>query len=174
MSVRVMSWVWDHSRSEGTDRLVLLAIADAADHDETNTWPSIATLAAKCRLSERSAKWCVRSLVEAGELQPVADMLGCPVSHWTDADWWDDTGWFMDRRKAKAERRRAQRLRHAVFARDGHACRVCGSPDKLEVDHYIPLALGGATVMHNLWTLCRDHNRSKGGLDPDEWLAGVS
>jgi hypothetical protein len=39
MSVKVMSWVWDHSRAEGTDRLVLLAIADSAEHDGSDAWP---------------------------------------------------------------------------------------------------------------------------------------
>lgn len=69
MSVKAMAWVWDESQASGSDLLVLLAIADAADHDGTNAWPSIATLAAKTRLSERTVQRSIRALVDLGELE---------------------------------------------------------------------------------------------------------
>lgn len=75
MSVRVMSWVWDHSQAEGTDRLVLLAISDSADHDGSNAWPSVSTIAQKARISERTVQRSIRSLVALGELL-VEDQAG--------------------------------------------------------------------------------------------------
>ena len=64
-----MAWVWNRSQAAGTDRLILLAIADAADHDGTNAWPSIATLMRKTRLSERTVRRGLRRLSDLGELR---------------------------------------------------------------------------------------------------------
>lgn len=68
MSVRVMSWVWEHSRAEGTDRLVLLAIADSAGDDGGNAFPSIETLADKAKVSTRTVQRSIRSLTLLGEV----------------------------------------------------------------------------------------------------------
>lgn len=54
------------------------------------------------------------------------------------------------------------RLRQAVLKRDGGSCMKCGSTRDLEIDHVIPIAKGGLTVMENLQVLCARHNRSKG------------
>jgi hypothetical protein len=64
-----MSWVWDHSTSGGTDRLVLLAISDSANDDGSNAWPSIATIARKANVSSRTVQRCVQNLIELGELE---------------------------------------------------------------------------------------------------------
>lgn len=67
MSVRAMHWVWTRSRSGPTERLVLLAIADAAN-DRDEAWPSMAALVEKTGLSERTVQRCVSTLVNLGEL----------------------------------------------------------------------------------------------------------
>ncbi len=60
------------------------------------------------------------------------------------------------------------KLRYEVLARDRFACRTCGSPARpeanitLNVDHIIPVAEGGKTVMTNLQTLCSECNLGKG------------
>lgn len=64
-----MSWVWENSKAGGRDRLVLLAIADSADHDGANAWPSNATLAHKCQMSPRTVQRSVQALVDLGELE---------------------------------------------------------------------------------------------------------
>jgi hypothetical protein len=69
MSVRVMTWVWEHSRTIGNDRLVLLSIADRASDEGMDAWPSIATLAKKTRLHERTVQRCIRSIEALGELE---------------------------------------------------------------------------------------------------------
>lgn len=43
-----------------------------------------------------------------------------------------------------------------MFERDGHRCRNCGKAGRLECDHIVPLAKGGAPLdPANLQTLCR-------------------
>lgn len=58
-----------------------------------------------------------------------------------------------------------QSLRWDVLNRDGHRCVYCGRAPgdgvKLQVDHYIPVAKGGATVISNLRTACSDCNLGK-------------
>jgi HNH endonuclease len=49
-----------------------------------------------------------------------------------------------------------------VWNRDGGRCVTCGARERLEFDHVIPLALGGANTARNLQLLCETCNRSKG------------
>jgi len=49
-----------------------------------------------------------------------------------------------------------------VWNRDGGRCVKCGSNQRLEFDHVIPVAMGGANTARNLQLLCETCNRSKG------------
>lgn len=69
MSIKVMTWVWEFSLTGGTERLTLLAIADNAADDGSNAWPSLATLARKTRLDERSVRRILRRLEEGGHIK---------------------------------------------------------------------------------------------------------
>jgi hypothetical protein len=69
VSVAATTWVWNHSQSGGNDRLVLLAIADAADAQGANAWPRVSTIAAMAGLSARTVQRCIASLVKLGELE---------------------------------------------------------------------------------------------------------
>lgn len=69
MSVRVQAWVWEHSQAEGMTRLVLLAIADSAEDDGSDAWPSFETLTKKCHCSESTVRRAIRRLEELGELE---------------------------------------------------------------------------------------------------------
>lgn len=68
MSVRMISRVWDVSAHKGNDLLMLLAIADFAD-DDGNAYPSVTTLANKCRMKQRNANLILAALRESGELE---------------------------------------------------------------------------------------------------------
>ncbi len=48
-------------------------------------------------------------------------------------------------------------------------CASCGSEEHPEIDHIMPIALGGTSEDTNLQILCRPCNRSKGSKHPDEW-----
>lgn len=68
MSVRTMARVWAESKQSGTHLLMLLAIADFAD-DDGNAYPSVPTLAEKCRMQTRNANVILAALKTSGELQ---------------------------------------------------------------------------------------------------------
>lgn len=72
-----MTQVWDSTEAKGTDRLVLLAIADSADDDGSNAWPSVARLAHKAQVSERTVQRAIRSL-EAMGLVFIEENVGGP------------------------------------------------------------------------------------------------
>ena len=65
-----------------------------------------------------------------------------------------------------------EKLRYAVLRRDNSTCQRCGRgiPDgvKLVVDHKIPVDMGGATTIDNLWTLCAGCNGGKQSFFSDE------
>jgi hypothetical protein len=74
-----MGWVWQSSRSKGTDRLVLLAVADCASDDGGNAFPSMAALVAKTGLTDRGIQKAMIRLKHLGELKvfPNAGPRGC-------------------------------------------------------------------------------------------------
>jgi hypothetical protein len=54
--------------------------------------------------------------------------------------------------------------RFVVLKRDGYCCRICHKAGgELEVDHVVPVSLGGSDLLENLQTLCKRCNRGKGG-----------
>lgn len=53
--------------------------------------------------------------------------------------------------------------RQAIRMRDGNRCILCSSKESLEVDHIVPVCLGGTNDSDNLQTLCKKCNRKKGG-----------
>lgn len=68
MSVQATSWVWEHSQSRATDRLVLLALADAANKQGHRSCQSAQTIAEMCKISSRTAQRSVQKLLEMGEI----------------------------------------------------------------------------------------------------------
>lgn len=63
----MLSVVWQHSKNGGNALLMMLAIADFAD-DRGYAYPSVNTLAAKCRVKPRAANYTLAQLQESGEL----------------------------------------------------------------------------------------------------------
>jgi hypothetical protein len=53
-------------------------------------------------------------------------------------------------------------VRTYVWQRDGGRCVKCGSQERLEYDHIIPVAKGGSDTSRNIQLLCEFCNRSKG------------
>lgn len=62
-----MKAVWTSRQHSGTHRLMLLAIADYSQDDGT-AWPSVPTLARKCLMGERNARYILSDLVASGAL----------------------------------------------------------------------------------------------------------
>lgn len=55
-----------------------------------------------------------------------------------------------------------RRIREQVIRRDG-CCQMCGTEERLSVDHIVPRVLGGTDSLDNLQVLCSSCNSSKGG-----------
>lgn len=55
----------------------------------------------------------------------------------------------------------SNKLRFAIYERDGYCCRSCGSSANLEVDHILPISKGGKSNVDNLQTLCHTCNYFK-------------
>lgn len=68
-----MQRVWSFSRAQKVHRLVLLALADNADEEQFYAWPSVATLASKANVSERTVQRALRDLEATGEIRLVRE-----------------------------------------------------------------------------------------------------
>jgi 5-methylcytosine-specific restriction endonuclease McrA len=55
-----------------------------------------------------------------------------------------------------------QRVRHDVWRRDKGCCVDCGSRERLEYDHIIPVSSGGSNTTRNIELRCESCNRTKG------------
>jgi hypothetical protein len=64
-----MAWVFNNSTSTGIDRLVLLAIADAANDEGAEAWPSMSTIARKAGVDKRTVARSIARLEQLGELR---------------------------------------------------------------------------------------------------------
>lgn len=61
-----------------------------------------------------------------------------------------------------AERERIpERTRIFVWRRDGGKCSRCGSRDRIEFDHIVPVSKGGSNTARNIELLCESCNRIK-------------
>jgi hypothetical protein len=69
MSVQAIVWVLENSESRLGPRHVLLSIANHADREGCNAFPSVATIAKESNLSDREVQICLPILVELGELE---------------------------------------------------------------------------------------------------------
>lgn len=67
MSVEQLAVVFHHSRATGTEKVVLIGIAN---HDgDAGSWPSIGTLAKYARVTERSVQKAIKALQLLGEIR---------------------------------------------------------------------------------------------------------
>jgi hypothetical protein len=67
LSIKVASAIWEGSHLEGSQLLVMQALAWYAD-DAGYCWPSVDSLAKMCRLSERSIRYILKEIEATGEL----------------------------------------------------------------------------------------------------------
>ena len=76
MSREAREWVWEHSSSRGTARLVLLSIADRVADEQCVSWASLSNLAKRTRASVSTVREAIGRLVDAGELEQLDDLTG--------------------------------------------------------------------------------------------------
>ncbi len=68
----------------------------------------------------------------------------------------------IDNEATQIRERIPENIRIAVWRRDGGMCARCGSREKLEYDHIVPVSRGGSNTVRNIELLCEKCNRSKG------------
>lgn len=68
MSYQAVRWVLHCSESEGSDRLVALALAEHARADGSRAYPSVPTLANEARVGESTVRAALARLLDAGEI----------------------------------------------------------------------------------------------------------
>ena len=68
MSIEVVTWVFKNSEARLGNRLVLLALADYAHDDGSNAFPSVSSIAAKARMSDRQVQRALKELEAAGDI----------------------------------------------------------------------------------------------------------
>lgn len=71
MSVTASTYVWEHSKQSGSKLVVMLALADYANPETGECWPSIETLAEKCRMTTRYLRTILTGLQKDGEVQRI-------------------------------------------------------------------------------------------------------
>ena len=76
MSLDAQDWVWQHSESKGTARLVLLAIADKANGEDCSAYAGTTMLVRRTRAARSSVVVAVDKLIESGELAVVEGRKG--------------------------------------------------------------------------------------------------
>ena len=70
MSIKAMTWVWEHSEQKGAKLLMMLAIADRCD-DFGECFPGHKRLAEKARIAKSSAAKSIKALEATGELSVI-------------------------------------------------------------------------------------------------------
>lgn len=60
-------------------------------------------------------------------------------------------------------------IKEKVFKRDGRICAVCGSKERLCIDHIFPVSRGGFTILDNLQVLCEKCNLQKSNMTMEEF-----
>lgn len=61
----------------------------------------------------------------------------------------------------------SKELRQKVLNKHLSKCAICGSDEHIEIDHIIPISLGGKSALENLQCLCMTCNRSKHNKPPE-------
>lgn len=80
MSRRAEMLVWERSRAKGSNLLVLLVLADCAQHDGRDAWPSVKYLAQHARLTVRGVRFVLAKLHADGEIVTEANVTARPMT----------------------------------------------------------------------------------------------
>ncbi|MCP3817876.1 helix-turn-helix domain-containing protein [Streptomyces sp. A3M-1-3] len=76
MSLDAREWVWDHSRSKGTARMVLALIADRCRDRSCVAYASVSTLMKRANASRTAVRDALAKLIADGELVALGDRKG--------------------------------------------------------------------------------------------------
>lgn len=118
MSNKLLTFVWDHGPEDKGELMVLLALADQAS-DAGHCWPSMPTIARRCRVEARSCQRIVRRL-EAGGWLTVHERPGRSNMYSITAP--PDPGGTPDTGSPLTQGRGDPPVRGGVTPRSGEGC----------------------------------------------------
>jgi 5-methylcytosine-specific restriction endonuclease McrA len=75
--------------------------------------------------------------------------------------WRESNNRYLHKRRSLVAESLPTGYRQAVLNFYGAQCAKCGSADRLEMDHVVPLTLGGSNTLSNIQVLCKPCNASK-------------
>lgn len=64
----------------------------------------------------------------------------------------------------------SQKVKKAVWERDGHRCIFCGSPYAMPNAHYIPRSKGGLGIEQNIVTACAQCHQKMDNSTDRKWF----
>jgi hypothetical protein len=73
MSARCVAWVLENTTAKNTDHLVLIYLADYANPDTDNAWPSVQNLADKANIGKSTCRESLRRLEAQGRISTVGE-----------------------------------------------------------------------------------------------------
>ena len=123
----------------------IIAIATPKHGSDYKQWESIIHLDKGKGLSIKFST-CQGARLFYAILAEMVDRINDPI---------DNTVFSPNRERIPEE------VKIAVWRRDGGVCAHCGSREKLEYDHIIPVSKGGSNSQRNIELLCEKCNRKK-------------
>ena len=156
MSAEAISYAWN-AAVNASEKLVLLAMADNADEEWMCHYPE-EELARKCGMELAELRGHIATLMRVGLLTLEAGHRRLDPSQVHGAVLSN----LCNPRRRADRRIRKPSVRRRIFRRDGNACKACGAPSDLCLDHIVAVARGGSSEDENLQVLCRPCNSRKG------------
>lgn len=130
MAIRILDWVFENSKAQGIERLILLVIADHCNADGENAFPRVSVIARRANVSERTVRRRINDLVALGELEVVQregrSSLYKIVIPGIDSQHEDVE---QPDKEVKPKTKRAKRARNPIWDALLNACNV--SPDNV-------------------------------------------
>jgi len=184
MSIKAITWVWEHSPYKGTQLLIHLSLADIAD-EEGQTVVNYEWLADRARCSELEVVYTLHlmrdnkdiaisekavtltSYLESNPLQPIANRKKKykSVIHKAPTIAARDNGW-------QCFYCHVALIPYGIAPDDPAYPRDRYSP--CEVDHRFPKSRGGSDHLDNLVLACNTCNARKGAKSDTEFLLWLS
>ncbi len=91
---------------------------------------------------------------------------------------WDTEGETMQPKRIRIKRKHfSQEVRKLLYQQAEGKCALCGKKitfNEMELDHIIPISMGGADEVENLQVCCMPDNRYKANILPTDFFNRIS
>jgi len=129
MAIKVMDWVFDNSKAQGIERLILLVIADHCNSEGENAFPRVSVIARRANVNERTVRRRLSDLVALGELEIVKRPGTSNIYKIVLPTSLDEEPQGKPKNTAKSDKNKSIRPRNPIWDALLTACNV--DPDKV-------------------------------------------